>query len=80
MSDRVHLRELSDEQLASAAASLLTELLARRQRDEMSLDLDMHDAPPLFVTVARGAAARSLKAELEAGVLMLSGPNEHVAH
>ena len=80
MPDRIHLRELSDEQLASAAASVLTELLERRQRDEMSLDLDMLEAPALFVTVARGAAAESLKAEVEAGASMLLRAIDQVAH
>ena len=80
MVNKVHVNQLSDDELAVATASLLMELLNRRQRDELSLDLDLQNAAPLFVTVARGPAAHSLRDELRSGVMHLIRSPSTMAH
>ena len=77
MVNKVHVKQLSDDELASAMATLLTEMLNRRKQDEMSLDIDMKNCAPLFVTVARGSAAHSLRDELQAGVMQFGSALTH---
>ncbi|MDH0341988.1 hypothetical protein [Chromobacterium haemolyticum] len=67
------VRQLTDEHLVVALASLIGEMLDRHHREEMSFDCELNDGTPLLLTMARGAAARALQVEIEQSALGMIG-------
>lgn len=80
MSTKIHMSELSDEDLAEALVSVLNQILDRHLRDELSLGCELADGSRMMVTVARGGAAVALENEIKRNALAVQGLQRETAH
>lgn len=80
MSSKIHISELSNQDVAEALVSLVGEMLNRHRREELSLDCELADGTHMLITIARGDAAAALGSEIERTALSAGVVRGQVAH